>query len=254
MDSNGFVNLEMNNNIATITFHHPKSNSLPSALLEQIESKFELLRLNEEIKVIILQSEGKTFCAGASFDELISLENFEDAREFFSGFARVINSMRKSSQIIIAKIHGKTIGGGVGIAAAADYAIASRNASVRLSELSIGIAPFVIGPAVERKIGKSAFSEMSIDAEWKSSEWAYEKGLYNKVTEDKSALDAAVNELAEKLSSYSKYAIAELKSVLWENTENWDLLLSERAEKSGKLALTDFTREILKKFKEAGKK
>ncbi len=249
MDSNGFVKSEIKNNIAEITFHHPKSNSLPANLLSGLKSAIDSLGELKEVKVIVLKSEGKTFCAGASFDELLSLKSFEESKEFFLGFARVINAMRKSPQLIIAQVHGKTIGGGVGIIAAADYAIASKNADVRLSELSIGIAPFVIGPAVERKIGKSAFAEMSIDAEWKSPEWAFSKGLFSKITEDEENLSRAVNNLAEKLSAYSREAISELKATLWENTENWDLLLTERAEKSGKLALTDFTQNLLRDFK-----
>ena len=249
MDSNGFVKSEIKNNIAEITFHHPKSNSLPANLLSGLKSAIDSLGELKEVKVIVLKSEGKTFCAGASFDELLSLKSFEESKEFFLGFARVINAMRKSPQLIIAQVHGKTIGGGVGIIAAADYAIASKNADVRLSELSIGIAPFVIGPAVERKIGKSAFAEMSIDAEWKSPEWAFSKGLFNKITEDEENLSRVVNNLAEKLSAYSREAISELKATLWENTENWDLLLTERAEKSGKLALTDFTQNLLRDFK-----
>ncbi len=249
MDSNGFVKSEIKNNIAEITFHHPKSNSLPANLLSGLKSAIDSLGELKEVKVIVLKSEGKTFCAGASFDELLSLKSFEESKEFFLGFARVINAMRKSPQLIIAQVHGKTIGGGVGIIAATDYAIASKNADVRLSELSIGIAPFVIGPAVERKIGKSAFAEMSIDAEWKSPEWAFSKGLFSKITEDEENLSRAVNNLAEKLSAYSREAISELKATLWENTENWDLLLTERAEKSGKLALTDFTQNLLREFK-----
>ncbi len=249
MDSNGFVKSEIKNNIAEITFHHPKSNSLPANLLSGLKSAIDSLGELKEVKVIVLKSEGKTFCAGASFDELLSLKSFEESKEFFLGFARVINAMRKSPQLIIAQVHGKTIGGGVGIIAATDYAIASKNADVRLSELSIGIAPFVIGPAVERKIGKSAFAEMSIDAEWKSPEWAFSKGLFSKITEDEENLSRVVNNLAEKLSAYSREAISELKATLWENTENWDLLLTERAEKSGKLALTDFTQNLLREFK-----
>jgi len=249
MYSNGFVKSDVKNNVAEITFHHPKSNSLPANLLSELKSAIDSISEEKEVKVIILKSEGKIFCAGASFDELLNLKSFEESKEFFLGFARVINSMRKSPQLIIAQVHGKTIGGGVGIVAAADYAIASQNADVRLSELSIGIAPFVIGPAVERKIGKSAFAEMSIDTEWKSPEWALSKGLYNKVTEEGENLLQTVNNLAGKLSAYSREAISELKSVLWENTENWDLLLTERAEKSGELALTDFTQSILKEFK-----
>ena len=249
MNSDGFVKSEIKNNVAEITFHHPKSNSLPANLLAELKRAIESFGNNKKVKVIILKSEGKTFCAGASFDELLTLKSFEESKEFFLGFARVINAMRKSPRLIIAQVHGKTIGGGVGIVAASDYAIASKNADVRLSELSIGIAPFVIGPAVERKIGKSAFAEMSIDTEWKSPEWALSKGLYNKVTEEGENLAHAVNNLAEKLSPYSREAIAELKAVLWENTENWDLLLTERAEKSGKLALTDFTQNLLREFK-----
>ncbi len=249
MSSDGFVNLTIEDNIARITFFYPKSNSLPGSLLRELKSKIDFVAESNKANVIIIQSEGKTFCAGASFDELLSLQNFEDSKEFFLGFARVINAMRKSPQIIIAKVHGKTVGGGVGIVAAADYAIASSNVQIRLSELSIGIAPFVIGPAVERKIGKSAFAEMSIDTEWKSADWGVTKGLFNKVTSDNISLTEETDLLAQKLAGYNSKATAELKSALWENTDEWDLVLTARAEKSGELALSDFTREVLSKFK-----
>ena len=202
-------------------------------------------------RVIVLRSEGeKAFCAGASFDELVAIQNFEEGKIFFSGFASVINAMRKADKFIIARVQGKAVGGGVGLASAADITFAHDSASVKLSELAVGIGPFVVGPAVERKIGKAAFSELTINAtEWKSSFWAKEKGLYGEVFSTLLELDVAVNLLSEKLLTSNPQAISLLKKIFWEGTDHWDTLLNERAAMSGKLVLSEFTKNAIGKFK-----
>src|ERR1044071_2629580 len=178
-----FVRSENKNGIGTITFFHPQSNSMPGTQLRNLAAEVEKLGKDNNVKVIVLKSEGeKAFCAGASFDELISIKDIETGLKFFSGFAMVINAMRKAPKFVIARVQGKAVGGGVGIASAADYTFAVEGASVKLSELAVGIGPFVVGPAVERKIGKSAFCQLTIDAtEWHSAQWAKEKGLYAEI-------------------------------------------------------------------------
>ncbi|KUG25655.1 methylglutaconyl-coa hydratase [hydrocarbon metagenome] len=247
----GKVTSSNQNRICRISFYHPKSNSLPSSLLNELAETITNAGNNEDVIVIVLQSEGeKAFCAGASFDELIAINDFETGENFFMGFAKVINAMRKSPKFIITRVQGKVVGGGVGIVAASDYSFAAENASAKLSELALGIGPFVVGPAVERKIGKSAFSEMSIDFEWKASRWCEQKGLFNKVFPSIDEMDKAVNELSASLSKGSPDAMKELKKVLWEGTEDWDSLLENRAEISGKLVLSNFTKNYIKNFKE----
>ena len=251
MNNLGKVYSTVDKGIGTVTFFHPQSNSLPGVLLNELAEEISKLGANNECKVIVLQSEGeKTFCAGASFDELVSLENLEAGKKFFSGFAKVINAMRKAPKFVIARVQGKAVGGGVGLASAADYTLAMDTASVKLSELAVGIGPFVVGPAVERKIGSSAFSSLSINAsEWQTANWAKEKGLYVDVFGTIENLDNAILALAVKLSESNPEAMALLKKVQWEGTENWDTLLLERAEMSGKLVLSDFTRNAISKFK-----
>jgi methylglutaconyl-CoA hydratase len=251
----GKVTTHIESGIATITFYHPQSNSLPGTLLRELASQIEIAGKNPEAKVIILKSEGeKAFCAGASFDELVSLKTSEEGKYFFSGFAAVINAMRKAPKFVIARVQGKAVGGGVGLACAADYTLAHENASVKLSELAIGIGPFVVGPAVERKIGTSAFSSLSINAgEWQSSSWARDKGMFVETFSSLSDLDAAVLKLAEALSKSNPEAMTELKEAFWTDTNHWDKLLIERAEMSGKLVTSDFTRNAIEKFK-AGKR
>lgn len=247
----GKVTSSSQNRICRISFFHPKSNSLPSSLLNELAETITNAGNDENVNVIVLQSEGeKAFCAGASFDELSSITDFENGKNFFMGFAKVINAMRKTPKFIISRVQGKVVGGGVGVVAASDYAFADENASAKLSELALGIGPFVVGPAVERKIGKSAFSEMSIDFEWKTSHWCEQKGLFNKVFSSIDGMDQAVNELADSLSNGSPDAMKELKKVLWEGTEDWDALLEKRAEISGKLVLSNFTKNYIKNFKE----
>ncbi|MBD0279784.1 MAG: enoyl-CoA hydratase/isomerase family protein [Flavisolibacter sp.] len=247
----GYVKSETHKGITTIEFHHPQSNSLPHRLLEDLANEVHASGGDEDTIVIVLRSTGeKAFCAGASFDELAAIENKEKGYEFFSGFANLINAMRKCPKLIIGRIHGKCVGGGVGLAASVDYAIAVEGADIRLSELSIGIGPFVVGPAVKRKLGASAFSQLAIDATmWRNADWARRKGLYAELHPDIDGMDESVSRLANQLAHSSPEAMAEMKKVFWAGTENWDDLLKQRAEISGRLALSSFTKEAIQKFK-----
>ena len=241
----GYVKSSTAHGITTIEF------SLPGKILEELAKEIHYAGTHAETKVIVLKSAGeKTFCAGASFDELIAIHTEQDGLKFFSGFAHVINAMRKAPKFVIARIQGKCVGGGVGLAAAADYAIASTSAEVKLSELAVGIGPFVVGPAVERKIGTAAFSTLSIDAtKWRSSDWAKRKGLFSELHENLENLDEAVDHLATTLAHSNPQAMAELKKVFWHGTDHWESLLKERAAISGKLILSDFSKEAIAKFK-----
>ncbi len=249
--SNGSLYTHIQNKIATIEFGHPASNSFPSELLSRLTASINELSSNQDVLVIILKSEQeKAFCAGASFDELVAITNFEEGKQFFLGFANVINAMRNCSKLIIGRVQGKAVGGGVGLAAACDYCLATKQADIKLSELSIGIGPFVIEPAVTRKIGLNALSELALDAtNWKNAYWAKEKGLYAKVLDTVEEMDVEVDFLANKLSNYNPEALKEMKKTLWEGTEYWTILLEEKAEISGKLVLSDFTKKALQKFK-----
>jgi len=236
--------------VATISFYHPSQNSLPADLLNQLTDKITEAGNNPQTRVIVIKSAGeRTFCAGASFDELLQLKDKEAGATFFSGFARVINACRKSPKIIVARIQGKAIGGGVGLAAAADYCLATEAASIKLSELAIGIGPFVISPAVIRKISLPAFSQLTIRAsDFQAAQWAKDKGLYNEVYASISEMDAALEELTQKLASYHPEALNGLKQILWEGTDDWDELLSQRAAISGELVLSEFTQQALHRF------
>ena len=246
-----YVKSELHNSITTIEFFHPQSNSLPGKILEQLSEAIQVAGNENKVKVIILKSAGeKAFCAGASFDELIAIKTKEEGLEFFSGFAKVINAMRTCPKFIIGRIHGKCVGGGVGLAAAVDYAIAKEGAEVKLSELAVGIGPFVVGPAIERKIGLSAFSQLAMDATmWRNADWARKKSLYAELHPDVNGMDESIRRLAETLAHSSPEAMREMKRICWQGTEHWDKLLMERAAISGRLVLSDFTREAIAKFK-----
>jgi methylglutaconyl-CoA hydratase len=247
----GNVNYNIEHGIATITFYHPQSNSLPGKVLKQLADTIQLLGENESARVIVLKSEGaRAFCAGASFDELMAIEKKEQGKTFFMGFANVINAMRKCPKFIIGRVQGKAVGGGVGLAASVDYCLATKYAAIKLSELAIGIGPFVVGPAVQRKLGISGMSHLAINAtEWKSAEWAEANGLYQDVFENSDELDKAVYILAEKLANSNPEAMRELKQTFWKGCEDWGKILAERASISGVLVLSDFTRNAISKFK-----
>ena len=247
----GFVNSEVANGICTITFSHPASNSLPGDILSKLAKTIHSEGLDINTRVIVLKSSGeRAFCAGASFDEILSLKNESEGLEFFSGFANVINAIRTCPKFVIGRVQGKAVGGGVGLAAAVDHCFATKHASIKLSELAIGIGPFVVGPAIERKVGTSGFSQLSIDAtSWKDASWAAQYGLYAEVFENTEEMDNAVNRLTTKLASSSPEAMKELKRVLWKGTENWGDLLNELAQISGRLILSDFSKEAIKSFK-----
>ena len=250
-NSTGSLLTKIENKIATITFGHPSSNSFPRELLNRLTNEFITLSSNSAVSVIVIQSEGLgAFCAGASFDELLAVSDEAAGTQFFSGFAHLINAMRSCSKLIVGRIHGKAVGGGVGIASACDYTLATKNASIKLSELAIGIGPFVIEPAVSRKIGRTAMAEMTLAAhDWKTADWAAAKGLYANTFETIAELDSAIADFSATLASYNPEALFEMKKVLWEGTRHWDTLLLERAAISGKLVLSDFTRKALSKFK-----
>ncbi len=248
---NGYVNLKTDKaGIGTIEFYHPQSNSLPGELLNKLASTITLASEKNEIKVIVLKSAGdRTFCAGASFQELIEIKNLQEGIDFFSGFANVINACRKCKKIIIGRVQGKTVGGGVGIASAVDYCFATQHASIKLSELALGIGPFVVGPAVERKIGLSAMSALAINADkWFDANWGLQKGLYSEIFQDNQSMDKAIDELAYKLSKSHVEATKKLKEIFWKGTEDWDELLFERAKISGKLILSEFSKNAIKKI------
>ncbi len=248
----GYVKVEREHGIATVEFFHPQSNSLPGKILETLALDIHSEGLNADTKVIVLRSAGeKTFCAGASFDELMAIHTEEEGLKFFSGFAHVINAMRKCPKFIVARVQGKCVGGGVGIAAAADYAIAAEGAEIKLSELAVGIGPFVVGPAVERKLGTSAFSQLAIDAGlWRPADWARRKGLYAELHNDVAGMDDSIARLSTSLSHYNPEAMKEVKKIFWKGTEHWDELLKERAAISGRLVLSSYTKAFIKKFKE----
>lgn len=250
-NGDGYVEYSIIDRIATIEFFHPKGNSLPSHILKKLTDTIKKAGSNEDVHAIIIQSGGDgAFCAGASFDELTSVSNEAEGKEFFMGFANVINAMRTCPKMIICRVHGKAVGGGIGLIAASDFAIATQTASIRLSELSLGIGPFVVGPAVGRKLGTSAFATLALDAKtWYDSEWALSNGLYNKVVENVSELDNSVDEMSETLAYSNPDALVNLKDIMWQGTGHWYSTLEQRAEISGRLVLSEFTKKTIKNLK-----
>ncbi|AEV33206.1 enoyl-CoA hydratase/carnithine racemase [Owenweeksia hongkongensis DSM 17368] len=247
----GHVETSIENGLATIQFFHPMSNSLPGKLLAKLAESITEAGNNDEVKVILLKSEGeRAFCAGASFDELTSIEDFDTGKKFFSGFANVINAMRKCPKLIIGRVQGKAVGGGVGLASSVDYCFATKHAAVKLSELAVGIGPFVVGPAVERKLGLSGMSELAINAnEWRDAQWAESRGLYNHTFDTVEEMDEAIEKLVAQFRKSNPDAMESLKKVFWRGTDDWDNLLIERAELSGRMVLSDFTKNAIAAFK-----
>lgn len=246
-----YVRYQVLNNVGTIEFFTPQHNSMPKDILTQLATTIEKAGEDTLSKVLVLKTAGdKTFCAGASFDELLLIQNEEEGHVFFSGFAKVINAMRKCPKFIIGRVQGKAIGGGVGLAASCDYTYATTEASIKLSELAVGIGPFVVAPAIERKIGKSATYELAIDAtNFRTAEWAKQKGLYAQIFSSIHLMDLAIEKMAFTLAASSTKAMSEMKRAFWEGTENWDQFLFERAAISGKLIVTDEAISFLKAFK-----
>ncbi|MEO1516036.1 MAG: enoyl-CoA hydratase/isomerase family protein [Bacteroidota bacterium] len=247
----GSVEMSVEQGVAHITFFHPSHNSLPGRLLAELTHKIQTAGTDDAVRLILLKSAGdRTFCAGASFDELMSIEDLEQGKRFFMGFANVINACRSCPKLIIGRVQGKAVGGGVGLASATDYCFATQYASVKLSELAVGIGPFVVGPAVERKIGLSAMSQLAINATaWQTADWAAQKGLYTQVFDSTEAMDEAISILLTKLTKSNPEAMRLLKKVFWEGTDHWDSLLAERAAMSGQLVLSDYSKQAIERFK-----
>ena len=251
-----FVTSQIKNQISEITFGTPKSNSLPSEILEKLAQTILTEGAKPEVKAILLKSAGeKAFCAGASFDELLEINDLEASKKFFGGFAKVLNAMRTCGKIVVVRVQGKTTGGGVGIACAADYCFATKEASLALPELNLGIGPFVIGPYVERKIGKSQFTAMAIDADFRSANWAEQHNIYQSVSPTIAEMDSEIVQFLEKLASRSSDALALIKKVSWEGTEHFSELMPERILMSASLLLENSTKANIEKIKQnLGKK
>lgn len=246
----GTIKSSVKDGIGEICFFHPKGNSLPGELLRGLAAQVDAFGEDDNVKVVLLKSQGdRAFCAGASFDEFLAISDFEESKRFFSGFAQLILAMRRCPKFIVARVQGKVVGGGVGVVAAADYALATEAASVRLSELALGIGPFIIGPAVERKVGLAAYGAMGIDADWYDANWARDNGLFVNTFLDVAALDEGISDLMSKLTTFNPDAMAELKRILWEGTEHWEELVHSRVDITAKLVLTDFVKETVSKIK-----
>ncbi|MEN9816481.1 MAG: hypothetical protein RLZ32_361 [Gemmatimonadota bacterium] len=246
----GSVSVTVDQGIGTVEFFHPKSNSLPGALLRELAATIRTLSADPAVKVLVLRSGGTgPFCAGASFDELTAIDTAEQAATFFSGFAGVILAMIRAPQFVVTRVHGKAAGGAVGLIAASDFACAVRTAPAKLSELAVGIGPFVVGPVIEKKVGLASFSQMAVDADWRDAEWCERRGLYARLYDDVAALDAGVGALTRTLAASNPEAMAQMKRVFWAGTEGWDTMLAERAQMSGTLARSAFTREAIARFK-----
>jgi methylglutaconyl-CoA hydratase len=247
VEQDGTVTLAVASGIATVTFFHPKKNALPAFILRRLTETIESVGANPDVRVVILASEGKgAFCAGASFDELRSIRSAEEGKEFFSGFARVILAMRRCPKVIIARVQGKVVGGGVGLVAASDYSFALPAASVRLSELAIGLGPFIVGPVIERRVGRAAFGALAIDHDWRDAEWAERNGLFTRLMDTEAAMDSVLPAFARRLSETNPDALTQIKRMLWEGTNHWDTLLFDRAAVSGRLVMSEFTARAIK--------
>jgi methylglutaconyl-CoA hydratase len=246
-----FVSSTIENRLATILFFHPAQNSLPGTILAQLAQRVQECGINPAVDLVLIRSEGdKSFCAGASFDELAAIQDFKTGQQFFSGFANVILAIRNCPVPVLGRIHGKAIGGGVGLAAAMDYALASQYASIRLSELAVGIGPFVIGPVVERKMGLAAFQKMALSpSEWQTAQWAKDKGLYTEVFESVEQLDNYLEQFIKTLLNYNPEALRQLKKIFWEDCPSWNQKLLDRAAISGQLVLSDFSKKAIAAFK-----
>lgn len=242
----GTVATDIRDGVATVRFGHPKSNSLPAALLQRLAEAIRLAGADPATRVVVLRSEGTgAFCAGASFDEFKAVSTPEQGKKFFSGFAQVILAMIRCPCFVVARVHGKTAGGGIGLVAASDYALATPEASIKLSELAVGIGPFVVGPVIEKKLGLAAYSALTVDADWRSAEWAHGAGLYSELLDTTPSLDFRLGEFARKVAGYNPEAVRKLKEIFWADTAGWDDLLAARAEMSGTMVLSEFTRRAI---------
>lgn len=246
----GSVTTEIRTGFARIVFSHPAHNSMPSQLLSDLVRQIEEAGHNDEIGAVLLRSEGEgTFCAGANLDELLSIKEEETGKDFFMGFANVILAMRRCPKPIIVAVQGKAIGGGVGIAAAADYCLGCRASQVKLSELAIAIGPFVILPALIRKMGVAAAGQLSLDTEWHTAAWGRDNGLFQRVYAGPEELFREARILAERVGKFNPNASARLKQSLWEDTDHWPALLAERAATTGRLVMSGEAKTALGNLK-----
>lgn len=246
----GAVTTNVRDGVGTVEFSHPKGNSLPARLLNDLASAIRTLGADDAARVIVLRSAGSgTFCAGASFDEFTAVADAAQGKEFFSGFARVIAAMVRAPKFVLARVQGRAAGGAIGLICASDYSIAVRSAQVKLSELQVGIGPFVVGVVIERKLGLAPFQSLAVHADWHDAAWCERHGVYSAVVEDEAALDAAIDAHAKRLAASNPEAMREMKRIFWRGTDDWEALMGERAAMSGRMVLSAFTRDALARFR-----
>jgi len=246
----GSVRITVADGIGTVEFSHPKGNSLPAKLLNELAAAITTVGDDPAARVIVLRSAGSsTFCAGASFDEFTAVKDAEGGKEFFSGFSRVILAMIRAPKFVLVRVQGRAAGGAIGVIAASDYSCAVRGAQVKLSELQVGIGPFVVGVVIDRKLGPAALMNLAVHADWHDAEWCERHGLYSELCGDIAALDAAVDAHAKRLAASNPEAMREMKRIFWAGTEDWQARMGERAALSGRMVLSDFTRDALARFR-----
>lgn len=246
----GTVQASVADGVGTVEFSHPKGNSLPAKLLDDLAGAITKLGNDAAARVIVLRSAGTgAFCAGASFDEFVTLADAEAGKRFFSGFSRVVLAMVRAPKFVLTRVHGRAAGGALGVIAASDYSIALRTASVKLSELQVGIGPFVVGVVIERKLGLAPFQSLAVHADWHDADWCERHGLYSALVDDEAALDVAVEAHAKRLASSNPDAMAEMKRIFWHDIGDWEERMNERAAMSGRMVFSNFTHAALTKFR-----
>jgi methylglutaconyl-CoA hydratase len=241
----GFINYNIKDSVLHLEFGHPLGNSLPSNLLSGLKNSITTASTDDSIKVILLKSSGNSFCGGASFNELVKIDNLEDATEFFMGFANLMLAIKECPKPVVAKVHGKSVGGGLGIIAASDWAIGTEKSSIRLSEISIGIGPFTIGPVLVRKIGVGNFQRLSLSADWIDSNWGLNSGLFQEIC-NSDALETVTESRIEHFKKLDPISFAENKKLMWSFSDITEDSLRVKASNVSKLLLNQNTQSILK--------
>lgn len=214
------------NVVAQITLNRPEvRNAFDDTLIQSLTKAFTRLGKDANVRVIILRAEGSAFCAGADLNwmqrsvDFSFSENVQDAHHL----AAMLKAIYDCPKPVIARVHGAAFGGGVGLVAACDIALATESAKFCLSETRLGLIPAVISPFVVPKIGQTAARRYFLTAEVFSATQAAHLNLVTEVASDEAALDALLAKIVGAILANGPEALSQSKVLLEQITHfAWD--------------------------------
>jgi len=243
-------------NIARVTFNRPDvHNAFNDKMINELSRVFDEIEKKRGIRVVIITGKGKSFCAGADLNWMRRVKDYsyEDNLKESLDLAEMLYKIYSSAKPTIARVNGAAIGGGTGLVAVCDIAVAATKAKFSFSEAKLGLIPACISPYVMKKCGEGKCREFFLTGERLTAEKAYNAGLVNLVV-DLEQIDDVVNDLVDKLVTSGPDAIRSCKELLRRVSEmSLEQAKKYTAEVIAKLRISDEGQEGMNAFLEKRK-